>query len=76
MESDSEVLRELIKANETLIETNRKLVEDNLNLKEIVKVVNKVDNGNYFWTHGYKLAKCHNSETCPKKDRKNKDDKN
>ena len=35
--SDSEGLKELIKTNETLLEINRRLVEDNLKLKEMIK---------------------------------------
>ena len=72
--SDSEGQIQLIKNNETLIETNRKLVEENLKIKDIVKGVNKVGNGKYFWNHGYKLEKWHKSETCPKNDRKHKDE--
>ena len=33
-----------------------------------------MDNGNYCWTHGYKLDKCHNSKTFPKKDKYHKDE--
>ena len=72
--SDSEGLRELIKSNETLIETNRKLVEENLRLKEMIKNVPKMDYGNYFWTHGYRLFKCHNSKTCPNKNKEHNDE--
>ena len=54
--SDSKGFSEIIKANSTLIETNKKLVEENLKLKETLKsLTSKVDNGNYCWTHGYKL---------------------
>ena len=69
-------MKELIKSNSTLIEINKRLVEENLKLKEIIKNLPKVYNGNYCWTHGYRLSKWNNSKTCPKKDKDHKDEEN
>ena len=40
----------------------------------MIKNVPKMDYGNYCWTHGYRLAKWHNSKTCPNKNKEQKDE--
>ena len=40
----------------------------------MIKNVPKVDNGNYCWTHGYRLSKWNNYKTCPKKYKDHKEE--